>query len=71
VPRRRPATVVGPAVAGGGAAAGCQTATGNHNSCARPAFQVVMQAQNGSTIAWLVAICVIAGLLAAVVSPGV
>lgn len=29
-----------------------------------------MQAQNGSTIAWLMAICVIAGLLAAAVSPG-
>jgi hypothetical protein len=30
-----------------------------------------MQAQNGTTIAWIVAICVVAGLLAAVVSPGV
>lgn len=29
-----------------------------------------MQAQNGTTIAWLVAFCVVAGLLAAVLSPG-
>jgi hypothetical protein len=29
-----------------------------------------MQAQNGTTIAWLVVFCVLAGLLAAVVSPG-
>lgn len=29
-----------------------------------------MQAQNGTTIAWLVVVCVLAGLLAAVVSPG-
>lgn len=29
-----------------------------------------MQAQNGSTIAWLMVFCVIAGLLAAVISPG-
>lgn len=30
-----------------------------------------MQAQNGSTIAWLMAFCVIAGLLAALISPGI
>jgi hypothetical protein len=29
-----------------------------------------MQAQNGTTIAWLVFLCVLAGLLAAVFSPG-
>lgn len=29
-----------------------------------------MQAQNGTTIAWLVVFCVLAGLLAAAVSPG-
>jgi hypothetical protein len=42
----------------------------HHNFRAARTFGGVMQAQNGSTIAWLMAICVIAGLLAAVVSPG-